>query len=100
MKIELTRNADNKIVGYKMIKESDEDTATIEIIRDMYFWSIDDQVLTYDGRHSDEKDNTIELKFVRKWYAEEKSKEYKQEIIKYRATLQQDEERYNTKHLK
>ena len=82
MKIQLTRNADNKIVGYKMIKESEEDADTIEFIRDMYFWSIGDQVLTYDGRNSDERDNTVELKFVRKWYAEENRQRINDEIRK------------------
>ena len=66
MKLELLRNADNKVVGYKMIKELSDDTAVFEQIRDMYFWNIDDQVLTYDGRTSDEQDYTTSLKFVTK----------------------------------
>ena len=74
MKMQLTRNADNNIVGYKMIKESEEDNDIIQIIRDMYFFSLGDEVIKYDGRSSDENDNTIELRFVRKWYAKQKDK--------------------------
>lgn len=66
MKMELTRNADDKIVGYKLIKEEHDDLETFERVRDMYFWSLDQKVLVYDGRKSDENDNTTELKFATK----------------------------------
>lgn len=66
MKLELLRNADNKVVGYKMIKESSDDTAIFEQIRDMYFWNMDDQVLDYDGRTTNDEGYTTTLKFATK----------------------------------
>jgi hypothetical protein len=75
MKLELVRNPDdnNRVVGYKMIRESHDDVETFERIRDMYFWSIDEEVLTYDGRVSDKTtDETVELKFATKAYHKQK----------------------------
>ena len=64
MKVEITRNADNKVVGYKLIKESDADYETIERIRDMYYWGLNDQVIVYNGRSSTPgTDYTCELRF-------------------------------------
>lgn len=82
MRVELTRNNDNKIVGYKMIVESEDDKDTIAFIRDMYFWGLDEQVITYDGRESDNKDNTVVLKFVKKWYANQEWERRKEEFKK------------------
>ena len=74
MKIELTRDTDNKIVGYKMIKESNEDTNIIEIIRDMHFFGFGETLVKYDGRSSDDNDDTIELRFNKEWYAKQEDK--------------------------
>lgn len=66
MKMELTRDANNKVVGYKLIKEASDDVETFERVRDMYFWALDQEVLVYNGRNSDDDDNTTELKFATK----------------------------------
>lgn len=72
MKLELRRDSDNKVVGYKMIKEEHDDLETFERIRDMYFWNMDEEVLVYDGRKSDENDNTVQLNFATKAHHKEK----------------------------
>ena len=73
MKLELVRNTDNKVVGYKMIRESHDDVETFEHIRDMYFWGLNENVLTYDGRVADNTtDETVELKFATKAHHKEK----------------------------
>jgi len=76
MKMELTRNADNKVVGYKLIKEASDDVETFETVRDMYFWSLNNKVLVYDGRVSDKTtDETVELKFATKEHHQQKMDE-------------------------
>ena len=72
MKLELTRNADNKIVGYKLIKESTDDTNDVEYVRDMIFYGLGDQVIEYNGRVTDkETGETIELKWATKAHRDE-----------------------------
>lgn len=72
MKAELIRNSNNKVVGYKLIKETTDDLETFERMRDMHFWGIEDSVITYNGRVSDKQtDETVELKFATKAHAKE-----------------------------
>ena len=66
MKLELIRNSDDRIVGYKLIKEESDDTASFEAIRDMHFFGVNDNVIKYHGRTSDITDATTELKFATK----------------------------------
>lgn len=67
MKLELIRNAADRIVGYKLVKESTDDSYAVEYVRDMIFYGLDDRVLTYDGRTTDkESGDTIELRWVTK----------------------------------
>ena len=87
MKVEITRNADNKVVGYKLIKETDADYETIERIRDMHFWGLDDQVIEYNGRSSTPgTDDTCELRFCTKEHKrierEKFEKEYEETLKK------------------
>ena len=81
MKMEITRNADNKVVGYKLIKEEHDDLETFERVRDMYFWALDQEVLVYDGRKSDDNDNTTELNFATKAHHKEKMDKINSSII-------------------
>lgn len=70
MKAELIRNSNNQVVGYKLIKEPTDDLETFERMRDMHFWGVDEEVITYNGRVSDkETDTTVELKFATKAHA-------------------------------
>lgn len=64
MKLELIRNAENKVVGYKLIRESIEEYEAMERVRDMYFWGHLGK-MKYDGRKSEKgTDDTVELRFV------------------------------------
>ena len=74
MKIELMRNDANKVVGYKLLREDGDDIATVEQVRDMLFWGMDEDVIDYNGRRTNEKGETIELKFATKAH---KKEEYK-----------------------
>jgi hypothetical protein len=65
-----------------MIRESHDDVETFEHIRDMYFWGIDENVLTYDGRVSDKAtDETVELKFATKAHHKQKLDEINSSTI-------------------
>ena len=69
MKLELIRDHNNKLSGYKIIREAFDDLDTIEIIRDMYFWGHIGK-LKYGGRKSEPgTDNTMELSFVTEEYS-------------------------------
>ena len=71
MKIEITRNEQNEVTGYKIIRESTEDLETIERIRDMHFWRHLGEI-KYDGRKADKTtDDTLELRFIGKKYQTE-----------------------------
>lgn len=66
------RNANNEIVGYKLIKESTDDTNDVEYVRDMLFYGIGDTVIAYDGRKTDkETGETVELKWATKAHKRE-----------------------------
>ena len=69
MKLELIRDDNNQLSGYKIIRETSDELDTIEIVRDMYFWGHIGK-LKYGGRCSEQgTDNTMELKFVTEEYA-------------------------------
>lgn len=69
MKVEIVKNSDDVIIGYKLIRETLEEIETIERIRDMHFWGMGEQVIKYNGRLSEENtDDTIELRFTKKKY--------------------------------
>jgi hypothetical protein len=78
MKLELIKDENNKLSGYKIIRETEDELETIEMVRDMYFWGHLGK-LKYGGRSSaPETDDTSELRFVTEEYAEqEKTKLYK-----------------------
>jgi hypothetical protein len=78
MKIELIKDDNNKISGYKIIRETEDELEVIEIVRDMYFWGYLGK-LKYGGRSSAPgTDDTSELRFVTEEYAQqEKTKLYK-----------------------
>jgi len=88
MKLELIRDDNNNLSGYKIIRETSDELETIEMVRDMYFWGHLGK-LKYGGRCSEPgTDDTMELKFVTEEYAilqREKLKrlveEYKQEKL-------------------
>ena len=75
MKLELIRNADNKIVGYKLLKEATDDTFAIEYVRDMIFFGMDEWELTYDGRTTDDNNNTVELRWATREHKRRKKEE-------------------------
>lgn len=78
MKLELIKDENNKLSGYKIIRETEDELEAIEIVRDMYFWGHLGK-LTYGGRSSSPgTDDTCELRFVTEEYKEqERIKLYK-----------------------
>ena len=88
MKLELIRDDNNKLSGYKIIRETEDELEAIEMVRDMYFWGHIGK-LKYGGRCSEPgTDNTMELKFVTQEYDNQQTEklkilveEYKQEKL-------------------
>lgn len=84
MKLELIRDENNKLSGYKIIRETSDELDTIEIVRDMYFWGHLGK-LTYGGRKSEPgTDDTMELSFVTEDYQkleDEKRNKFIEELI-------------------
>jgi hypothetical protein len=84
MKLELIRDENNKVSGYKIIRETSDELDTIEIVRDMYFWGHLGK-LKYNGRKSEPgTDDTMELSFVTEEYAkleDEKRNKFIEELI-------------------
>ena len=88
MKLELIRDDNNKLSGYKIIRETEDELEAIEMVRDMYFWGHLGK-LKYGGRCSKPgTDDTMELKFVTQEYDNQQTeklkilvKEYKQEKL-------------------
>ena len=77
MKMELIRNGKNRVVGFKLIREATDDIATIEQCRDMLFWGFDEEEIGYNGRKTNDKCETVELKFATKAHRkEEREKMY------------------------
>lgn len=82
MKIEIITTGD-RVAGYKFIKESEEDAHAIEVIRSMHFTGMDENVIVYGGRKTDEThSHTVELEFRKKWYDEQVEAEYKKEFLR------------------
>lgn len=82
MKIEIIISND-KVAGYKFIRENDSDAHEIELIRAMHFMGMDDQVIVYGGRKTDETHtHTMELEFRKKWYDDQKEAEYNREFMR------------------
>ena len=88
MKLELIRDDNNTLSGYKIIRETEDELEAIEMVRDMYFWGHLGK-LKYGGRKSKlETDDTMELSFVTEGYAHQQREklriaveEYKQEKL-------------------
>lgn len=52
-------------IGFKLIREESDDIVTIERVREMLFWGINDTLIEYNGRKSDQNTNqTLELRFA------------------------------------
>jgi len=63
MRVYLNKNKEGKVIGWSIEKESDEDLAIIEQIRDMNFWGD----IEYSGRVSEgNSDDTKILSWVDK----------------------------------
>ncbi len=55
--------------GWRIVKESEEDTVTMERIREMQFLGIGGEFIEYGGRRSaPDSDATIELRFIKRKY--------------------------------
>lgn len=66
MKLELRRNEEGVIIGYKIVRESEDELEDIERVRDMHFWGHLGEI-KYDGRKSaPDSDDTVELMFIGK----------------------------------
>ena len=52
MKVELIKDDDDKPIGYKIIKENDDDCDVINNIRNLIFFGFDDPHVKYAGRTS------------------------------------------------
>ena len=69
MKLELRRNELGVLIGYKIVRESEDELEDIERVRDMHFWGHLGEI-KYDGRKSDgrksapDSDDTVELMFI------------------------------------
>ena len=84
MKLELIRDDNNNLSGYKIIRETSDELDTIEIVRDMYFWGHLGK-LKYGGRKSEPgTDNTMELSFVTQEYADQERVKHKIAIEEYK----------------
>jgi hypothetical protein len=84
MKLELIRDDNNTLSGYKIIRETEDELETIEMVRDMYFWGHLGK-LKYGGRKSEPgTDDTMELKFVTELYAEQEREKLKIAVEEYK----------------
>jgi hypothetical protein len=84
MKLELIRDDNNTLSGYKIIRETSDELDTMEIVRDMYFWGHIGK-LKYGGRKSEPgTDNTMELSFVTQEYADQERAKHKIAIEEYK----------------
>ena len=92
MKLELIRDDNNNLSGYKIIRETEDELEAIEMVRDMYFWGHLGK-LKYGGRCSEPgTDNTMELKFVTEGYANQEREKFKILVEEYK------EEKLNNTH--
>ena len=84
MKLELIRDDNNKLSGYKIIRETEDELEAIEMVRDMYFWGHLGK-LKYGGRKSKPgTEETMELSFVTEEYADQERAKHKIEIEEYK----------------
>ena len=84
MKLELIRDDNYNLSGYKIIRETEDELEAIEMVRDMYFWGHLGK-LKYGGRCSEPgTDNTMELKFVTEEYAAQERVKHKIAIEEYK----------------
>jgi hypothetical protein len=87
MKLELIRDDNNTLSGYKIIRETEDELEAIEMVRDMYFWGHIGK-LKYGGRKSKPgTDDTMELSFVTQEYKILEREKHKQEIQEYKLML-------------
>ncbi len=66
MKVELQRNLKNQIIGYTIEGITDDDKHTVNAIRDMHFFGIDDYKIVYNGRTGGCEQWAGTLKFTQK----------------------------------
>jgi hypothetical protein len=93
MKLELIRDDNNNLSGYKIIRETSDELDTIEIVRDMYFWGHLGK-LKYGGRCSEPgTDNTMELKFVTEEYDNQQREKLNRLVEEYK------QEKLNNNHI-
>lgn len=93
MKIELMHNSEGKRVGFKLIRETTDDIATVEQVRDMLFWGMGDEALDYNGRTADKStDETIELRFATKAHRDEERKKMEEDVKKLISLKQMPQE--------
>ena len=84
MKLELIRDDNNNLSGYKIIRETEDELEAIEMVRVMYFWGHLGK-LKYGGRCSEPgTDNTMELSFVTQEYADQERVKHKIAIEEYK----------------
>jgi len=86
MKLELIRNAENRLVGYKLLKEATDDLYDFESVRNMIFFGCGDDSLTYDGRKTDDQDYTV-VRWVSKSHQKIKRLEEEIEFEKRRTII-------------
>ena len=84
MKLELIRDDNNNLSGYKIIRETEDELEAIEMVRDMYFWGHLGK-LKYGGRCSEPgTDDTMELKFVTQEYDNQQTEKLKTLVEEYK----------------
>ena len=84
MKLELIRDDNNNLSGYKIIRETEDELEVIEMVRDMYFWGHLGK-LKYGGRCSEPgTDDTMELKFVTQEYDNQQTEKLKTLVEEYK----------------
>lgn len=66
MKVELIK-VDGKPVGWTITAENEEDNRTLNTMRDLQFWGLDDESVDYAGRIDDsDSDNVKTLLWIQK----------------------------------
>ena len=52
MKVEIVKNDKNEPIGYTIEGETKDEKYTINTIRNLHFFGLDDSVIKYDGREA------------------------------------------------
>ena len=66
MKVEI-KKIDGKSVGWNIIAETEEDKKTLNIMRDLQFWGLGEDVIQYAGRTDDESEQNVQaLHWIKK----------------------------------